>query len=132
MDEQSDNATGRSQGVLHLHFIGSRVQTRGFPQEQTGGLKCVFEGQLATGLQLFSILEPLNSGSRFGSDVKLEFHIGTSLVLDLVEILLRDFNLWGTWMINQNNRWVSSNSDVAQYQTELSTHYTTFGRVGGF
>ena len=67
----------------------------------------MFEGQLGTGLQLFPVLEPLNSGSRFGSDVKLEFYIRTSLVLDLVEILLRDFNLWGTWMINQNNRWVS-------------------------
>lgn len=61
----------------------------------------MFERDLGRGLKLSAILKPFDSGSRFGCDIKLEFHIRVSLVLDLVEILLRHFNLWGTWMINQ-------------------------------
>lgn len=61
----------------------------------------MFERELGTGLKLSAILKPLDSGSRFGCDIKFELHIRLSSVLDLVEILVWYFNLWGTWMINK-------------------------------
>lgn len=61
----------------------------------------MFERELGRGLKLSAIFKPLNSRSRFGCDIKLELHIRLSLVFDLVEILLRYFNLWGTWRMNQ-------------------------------
>lgn len=117
LNEQPDSGTCRSQRVLHLDLIGSRVQTSGVPQEQTGGFECVFECELGGSLKLSAILEPLNSGSRFGYDIKFELHIRFGPVLDLVEVLLRYFNLWGTWMINQKNRQVSSNSERYMHHT---------------
>lgn len=96
LNEQPDNTTCRSQRVLHFDLIGSRIQASGLLHEYTGGLKSVFERKLSSGLQLFAIFKPLNSWSRFGCDIKFEFHVRASTVFDLVKVLLGNFNLWCT------------------------------------
>lgn len=81
----------------------------------------MFKRELRSRLKLSAIFKPLNTGSRFGSYIKFEFHIRASLVLDLIKILLRYFNLWGTWTrdgkTSQDVEYVGCGINILEYKT---------------